>query len=126
LLKGESVEIDRTSFNVDWNTLSIRVENSVIKIPGLTGDIKTIYNTSDVNFKFISFPIKYNLIVHPLYPLVIPKLIKPNNKENLSSGLAALEADDMFILFSNFEIITFLISTLLLIIMIIIYLIFIK
>jgi len=35
---------------------------------GLKENIKTLYNTPDSNFKFISFPIKYNLIVHPLYP----------------------------------------------------------
>jgi hypothetical protein len=36
-------------------------------VSGLVGKIKTLYNIKDVNYKFISFPIKYNLIPHPLH-----------------------------------------------------------
>lgn len=46
--------------------MSLNVEKSNVIVHGLQGKIKTIYNTPDVNFKFISFPIKYNLIIHPI------------------------------------------------------------
>jgi hypothetical protein len=95
LLKGETIEIEKTSFNVDWKTLNISVLNSNIKIQGLIGKIKTIYNTKDVNYKFISFPVKYNVIIHPLYPLKDPILI--NNKQNISSS--SLNNKDKLIIF---------------------------
>jgi len=66
LLNGESVEIEITNFNLDWKTLNINIKNSIIKIQGLTGEIKTLYNTPDVNFKFISFLKNYSIIKHPL------------------------------------------------------------
>ena len=69
LLNGETIEIERTVFNVEWKTLEIKVENSKTLIQGLKGKIKTLYNTPDVNFKFISFPKKYELVVHPKFPL---------------------------------------------------------
>jgi len=67
LLNGESVELIRTNFNVDWNGMSINLVSSKIIIQGLNGDIKTIYNTKDSNFKAVSFPIKKNIIIHPSY-----------------------------------------------------------
>lgn len=77
LLNGESIEVHRKTFNVEWKYLRILVENSNIIIPGLIGNIKTIYNTQDVNFKYISFPIRYNIIKHPLY-YVTYREIEPN------------------------------------------------
>lgn len=64
LLSGQSIEIERTNFNVEWNNLNINVEKSKIIVQGLQSKIKTIYNTPDVNFKYISFPINYNVIVY--------------------------------------------------------------
>ena len=68
LLKGETIIIEKEKFEVKWKELIINVVNTKIEIKGLSGKIKTIYNTPNVNFKFISFPIKYNRIIHPLYP----------------------------------------------------------
>jgi len=56
LLTGENIEIERTDFNLDWKTLNLNLVNSKITVQGLKGEIKTIYNTPDVNFKLISFP----------------------------------------------------------------------
>lgn len=82
LLDGESIEVYRKTFNVEWKSLRISVEKSNIIIPGLIGKVKTIYNTPDVNFKFISFPKKYNLIVHPLYPVTLNKTEQTSELEN--------------------------------------------
>lgn len=60
LLNGEPVEIEKTNLNVDWENLNINVVESKLIIKGLKGEIKTLYNTPDVNFKLI------NLIPHPL------------------------------------------------------------
>jgi len=76
LLNGESTEISVTNFNVEWKTLNINVVDTNIKLHGLIGKIKTIYNTQDVNYKYISFPIKYNIIIHPLYPILNTETIK--------------------------------------------------
>jgi len=69
LLNGETISITQTNFNVDWTGFNIKVVNSDIIIHGLQENIKTLYNTQDVNYKYISFPIKYNKKVHPLYPI---------------------------------------------------------
>jgi len=116
LLNGQSIEIERTNFNVEWKTLNINVVSSNIIIQGLKGEIKTLYNTQDVNYKFISFPIKYSITIHPLYPYEI----KDNEKIKLNLDQVEMESD-LFILFSKFEIILFLISLLLLIIFIFLY-----
>ena len=94
LLNGESVEIKRKTFNVGWNDLRINVDTSNLIIKGLTGKIKTIYNTPDVNFKFISFIKSYNIIKYSIslknnnliiynYKLnkviIYKKIIIPNN-----------------------------------------------
>lgn len=117
LLNGESVGIERTNFIVDWKTLSVNVVCSNIVIKGLTGGVITIYNSQDVNFKFISFPIKYNIIIHPLYPMVEFKT-QIKNKINLTP---VEKESDLFTLFSKFEIILFFISLIILIIFIILY-----
>ena len=70
LLKGESLTIEKKTFNVEWKKLNINVTNSKIVIHGLNKSIKTIYNTPDVNYKFISFPRNYSIIVHPLFPMI--------------------------------------------------------
>jgi hypothetical protein len=82
----------------------------------LEGKIKTIYNTPDVNYKFISFPKNYNLIVHPLYPLQTN--LNQINKNNLNQNQ---ENKDIFILFSKFEILLFFIFLFIFIILIVIY-----
>lgn len=79
LLKGDSITIKRTNFNLDWKTLNIGVADCETVVQGLKGKIKTIYNIYDVNFKYISFPIKYSIIVHPLFPLKDDKI----NLENI-------------------------------------------
>ncbi len=81
LLNGENVEIERTIFKVGWKELNINIVESKLTVQGLIGSIKTIHNTPDVNFKYISFPIKYNIIVHPLFPLII---IYPLKKYSVS------------------------------------------
>lgn len=115
LLKGETIVIKGTNFNVEWKGLNINVVETSTKINGLSEKLKTIYNTTDVNFKFISFPIKYNLIIHPMFPFLeylepVIKLAKPIEKES-----------DFFLIFSKLEIILFIISIILFIIFIIIY-----
>lgn len=82
LLNGETLTIERTHFNVEWKELSIKVNKSDIKIQGLSGNIKTLYNTQDVNYKFISFPKKYNIIKHPLYYETYRKKEKMIDLEN--------------------------------------------
>ena len=98
LLKGQSVEIERTNFNVEWNKLNINVVTSYIKLQGLQGEIKTIYNTPDSNFKYISFPIKYNLIVHPLYPITHSRI-----KQNVESENKIKNNNKNFVKFSTLE-----------------------
>jgi len=65
LLSGESIKIERTTFNVEWKDLNISVVNSNILVQGLIGEIKTIHNCPDVNFKFISIynPKLYSIIL---------------------------------------------------------------
>ena len=89
LLNGETVTVDRTSFNLDWEERNINVVKSEIIIQGLTNKIKTIYNTKDTNFKYISFPIKYNIIVHPLgvmfnHPPIVDKVDLKLDKFNVN------------------------------------------
>jgi len=79
LLRDETLTVEITNFNVEWKTLNVNVVKSNIKLQGLTGSIKTIYNTPDFNFKFISFPIKYNIIIHPLYPLTLGPIKQVND-----------------------------------------------
>lgn len=81
LLEGESIEIERTSFNVEWKTLNISVVSSNLIVQGLKESVKTIYNTPDVNFKYVSFPIKYSIIIHPLH---LTKPVEIKSKENLT------------------------------------------
>jgi len=54
LLRGESILIKGTNFNVEWDELNINVVSYKIKVQGLKGHIKTIFNTPDVNFKSIA------------------------------------------------------------------------
>lgn len=126
LLYGESIEVESTKFNVDWKTLNIKVVKSKLKIYGLRGYVKTIYNTPNVNFKFISFPVKYNVIVHPLYPYALEIISKNNTikKRNISQPdhrEVDQEESDNFILFSKFELNLFIFFLLLSIIVLIIY-----
>ena len=100
LLNGESIEIERTEFKVEWKDLKINVVNSNIIVRGLTESIKTLYNTSDINFKFISYPIKYNIIVHPLYPINPIPITSPT--ENLNTN----EKFNWTMRYSVFELIT--------------------
>ena len=97
LLQGETITIERTDFNVDWENFNINVVSSDIVIQGLNESIKTLYNTPDVNFKFISFPIKYNIIIHPKFPItsIYPTTIK--NFKNKSSKFSYLEIFIYFI-----------------------------
>ena len=106
LLNGESIEIERTNFNVEWKGLNINVVSSNIKIQGLQGEIKTLENTPDVNYKFISFPIKYNIIKHPLYYEIYrkkEKIIDLENKMNKNNNnftkLSILELIFIFIFY---------------------------
>ena len=110
LLNGESITIERKTFNVGWKDLIIDVVNSEITVHGLTQNIKTIYNTKDVNFKFISFPIKYSIIIHPLYPMepiIVPylktKILDNSEIIKPSIGYSYFELITLFIfLFSYF------------------------
>lgn len=81
LLNGESIEIERVNFNVGWKDLTLTVVSSTIFIHGIH-NVKTIYNTPDVNFKFISKynPNYYTLIIHPLFP--IANNVKRTESEN--------------------------------------------
>ena len=45
LLQGETIFIERTTFNLDWDELSLNVVNSDIKIQGLQGEIKSFNYT---------------------------------------------------------------------------------
>ncbi len=49
LLQGETIFIERTTFNVEWKGLNINVVNYNIEVQGLKRGIKTLYNTPDVN-----------------------------------------------------------------------------
>lgn len=119
LLKGDSVKTERTNFNVEWKTLSINVVESETVVQGLTGKIKTIYNTPDVNFRYISFPVSYNIIIHPRHSILTKVNIntaKKNKKEIEING-----DKDIFFLFSKLEIIFFIVSLFLFSMFIIIY-----
>ena len=78
LLSGESIEIERTNFNVEWKGLNISVVKSNILVQGLTGNLKTIHNCPDVNFKFISIykNKRYELIIYSIQEKSI--ITKPN------------------------------------------------
>ena len=131
LLKGEYIEVKGTNFNVNWKDLEIKVVETKIKLNGLQGKIKTIYNTPDVNFKFISFSVKYNLIVHPLYPIITDQkeklkleLIDSVDPQKTIPSLS--NESDIFILFSKYEIILFIVTLSISIIFLIIYTLFFK
>ena len=129
LLNGNSVEVERINFNADWKTLNIIVIKDKITVNGLAGKLKTIYNTPDTNFKYISFPApknKYNLIVHPLYPIIT------DQKESLNMELidsvdpqktipSLSNESDIYILYSKYEIILFIVILFISIIFLIIY-----
>jgi len=91
LLNGESIKIKRTVFNIEWKELTVNRENLEILVQGLPHEIKTIYNTLDVNFKFIdlfktknlniniySKPKNYNIIIYTKKTKFIYKYIKKN------------------------------------------------
>ena len=48
LLQGETIFIERTTFNLDWEEFSINVVNSNLKLQGLQGDA-IIYNNKLIN-----------------------------------------------------------------------------
>ena len=115
LLKGETIVIKGTNFNVEWKGLNINVVETSTKIhglSGLSGKVKTIHNITDVNYKFISFPIKYNLIIHPMFPYLEP-IVEPEKIIKKES--------DFFLIFSKLEIIFFIIFIIMFIIFISLY-----
>ena len=122
LLDGESIEVPSVKFNVDWNNLNINVVESNLLIKGLRGNVKTIYNTPDVNYKFISFPVKYSIIIHPLYPYKTGTISSTIENKNNHTKVES----DFFILFSKLELILFIIFILLFIIFITLYIYLIK
>ena len=93
LLKGETITIDRTTFNLDWKELSINVVSSKIKIQGLQGGIKTIDNLNEI--KSISSPIEIN------------KNLESKNKYNnkLKDNFTYFELLFLFIFLSSYFII---------------------
>lgn len=101
LLNGETVTIERINFNVDWTELSINVVRSDISIQGLTKKFKTLENILDTNCRFISFPIKYSIIIHPLHTTIhnrINQNIGSENKIN-SNNFAKLSVLEKLIIF---------------------------
>ena len=105
LLKGETIVISGTHFNPDWKNLAIKVSETSIRIPGLKGKLKTIYNTPDVNYKFIFFPKKYNIIIHPMFPYTEP-VIKFEKTVKIKQEIIKKESD-FFLIFSKLEVILF-------------------
>jgi len=131
LLNGESIEIERTKFNVEWKNLNLNVVESKITIKGLVGKVKTMLNTTDVNFKAISFPKKYNLIIHPEYLYTAESVQNNKNKENnikISTPSVSITSDesDLYLIFSKLEIKIFLIVLFISIIIYLIYFLLIK
>lgn len=133
LLNGESVEIETTKFNVDWKTLDVNVVKSKLVVQALKGKIKTIYNTPDVNYRFVSFPIKYSIIIHPLFPYEVTLPIVLNLKQEYYPETAGIKKEnlingdsDIFVLFSKIEISFFIISLFLFSVFIIIYIFYYK
>lgn len=53
-MKGETIIIERTTFNLDWEKLSINVVNSNIKIQGLQREL-VIYNSNLKNKNIPNF-----------------------------------------------------------------------
>ena len=105
LLKGESITISGTRFNVEWKDLNINVIETNSKVRGLSGlseRLKTIYNTPDVNYKVISFPIKYDLIIHPMFPYFESVVNIRKTKPEIIT-----KESDFFLIFSKLEIIFF-------------------
>jgi len=87
LLNGETVQIKRNNFKVEWKELNVNYVSTDISIQGLIGEIKTIYNTKDVNLKFISLPATKKNSIIPYYYLnksernkIIPYVSQNNNK----------------------------------------------
>lgn len=73
LLENKSITIQRTEFKVGWKDLTLKIENSDIKLQGLIGGIKNKFNVIDTNFKSI---VKLNLdfiLIGSLDPLPIFK-----------------------------------------------------
>lgn len=83
LLSGESIKIQRKTFNVELKDLNISVVSSDVLVQGLVGKIKTIFNCPDVNFKSLSVynPNSYNIIVYPVHE---KKIIIANNSPGLN------------------------------------------
>lgn len=124
-MKGEHIEIEKTNFNVEWKTLNVNLVNSKNIIQGLKEIPKTIYNTPDVNYKYISFPVKYSIITHPEYSYTT---VTENNKQfkenNIKLGTPSVkiiqDESDFYLIFSNLKIIIFFISIFILIFFILI------
>lgn len=103
LLNGGSIEIERTTFNVGWKDLSLKVVSSNLFIHGIPR-VKTIYNTPDVNFKFISIynPLKYSLIVHPLFTIIHAVKVHQKNKIKNTRVLGLISEFSYLELFTYF------------------------
>jgi len=64
LLNGNNVVSERLSFNVIWKELKINIVKTPIILKGLNHQPLTLFNTTDTNFKFISIPKSYPLIIY--------------------------------------------------------------
>jgi len=64
LLNGNNVVSERLSFNVIWKELKINIVKTPIILKGLNHQPLTSFNTTDTNFKFISIPKSYPLIIY--------------------------------------------------------------
>jgi hypothetical protein len=113
LLTGESLKVERTSFQVGWKDLNLNINKSTIIIKGIVGKVKNISNTQDTNFKFISFNVKYEIILHPLHYLNTDRKeikIKDNSSVYLPPYSLLPRGKDAIInmpLFSNLNIFIF-------------------
>lgn len=103
LLKGKSITIERINFKVQWKDFTLKIINSNITVNGLKGEIKI--NKSSFA---VSFPIKYSIIIHPLYPIEIKNIkFKENN-----SLIMTKKSESLLTLKEKLIIIIFLISLL--------------
>jgi hypothetical protein len=63
LLNGQRVETKILSFYVNWKNMQIVISHKNIKLNGLNHLPKTLFNNPNTNFKAISTPKSYNLIL---------------------------------------------------------------
>jgi len=63
LLNGQSIPTQRKSFNVNWKKLEINIVETKMTLKGLNHPAITLFNSEDTNFRAISYPKSYPILI---------------------------------------------------------------